>query len=190
MMKKINLLMQHIKNSFPNITSLLYIINSKANNTIYDQKVICFSGKNYITEKIDGLVFKIGPKSFFQTNSNQTKKLYRKVVELANINNKDIVYDLYTGTGTIAQYVAQHAKKIIGIDSVEEGIVAARENTAINKIDNCTFFTGDMKEIFTEEFINDNGSPNIIVTDPPRDGMHKKSNCSNTKNQSSKNNIC
>ena len=172
--KKINLLMQHIKNSFPNITSLLYIINSKANNTIYDQKVICFSGKNYITEKIDGLVFKIGPKSFFQTNSNQTKKLYRKVVELANINNKDIVYDLYTGTGTIAQYVAQHAKKIIGIDSVEEGIVAARENTAINKIDNCTFFTGDMKEIFTEEFINDNGSPNIIITDPPRDGMHKK----------------
>ena len=172
--KNINLLMEHIKNSFPEITSLLYIINQKANNTMYDQDVVCYNGENHIMEEMDGLHFKIGAKSFFQTNSEQAKILYRKTKELAQITENYIVYDLYTGTGTIAQYVATSAKKVIGIDSVEEGIKAAYENAERNNIKNCTFYTGDMKEIFTDEFIAKNGNPNVIITDPPRDGMHKK----------------
>ena len=172
--KNINLLMEHIKISFPEITSLLYVINQKANDTMYDQDIICFNGKDHIMEEMDGLHFKIGAKSFFQTNSEQAKILYRKTKKLAEITEKDLVYDLYTGTGTIAQYVATSAKKVIGIDSVEEGIKAAYENAERNKIENCTFYTGDMKEIFTDEFISENGTPDIIITDPPRDGMHKK----------------
>ncbi len=170
----INLVLEHIKNSFPIITSLLYTINQKANNTIYDQQIICYHGKHYITEKIDNLQFKIGAKTFFQTNTNQTNILYQKTKELAKIKKNDIVYDLYTGTGTIAQYIASKAKKVIGIDSVEEGILAAKENAKINNIKNCLFYTGDMKEIFSDEFIEINGKPDIIITDPPRDGMHKK----------------
>ena len=172
--KNIQLLMEHLKTSFPEITSLLYIINQKANNTMYDQEVVCFNGKDHIMEEMDGLYFKIGAKSFFQTNSEQAKVLYRKTKELANINSDDLVYDLYTGTGTIAQYLATSAKKVVGIDSVEEGIKAAYENAERNKIDNCSFYTGDMKEIFTDEFIAKNGTPDVIITDPPRDGMHKK----------------
>ena len=173
-LKKIKLLMQHLKNSFPEITSLLYIINQKANNTIYDQKIICYHGKEYIQENIDDLIFNIGPKSFFQTNSHQTQILYKKTKELAKIKKTDIVYDLYTGTGTIAQYISRHAKKVIGIDSVEEGIKAAYINAKKNNINNCSFYTGDIKEIFSDKFIKENGQPDIIITDPPRDGMHKK----------------
>ena len=172
--KNINLLMKHLKISFPEITSLLYIVNQKANNTMYDQEVVCYKGENYIMEEMDGLHFKIGAKSFFQTNSEQAKILYRKTKELAQIDENDVVYDLYTGTGTIAQYVAKSSKKVVGIDSVEEGIKAAYENAERNNIKNCTFYTGDMKEIFTDEFITKNGTPNVIITDPPRDGMHKK----------------
>ncbi len=172
--KNIQLLMEYLKTSFPEITSLLYIINQKANNTMYDQEVVCFNGKDHIMEEMDGLYFKIGAKSFFQTNSEQAKVLYRKTKELANITSDDLVYDLYTGTGTIAQYLATSAKKVVGIDSVEEGIKAAYENAKLNKIDNCIFYTGDMKEIFTDEFIAKNGTPDVIITDPPRDGMHKK----------------
>ena len=172
--KNINLLMRHLKISFPEITSLLYIVNQKANNTMYDQEVVCYKGENYIMEEMDGLHFKIGAKSFFQTNSEQAKILYRKTKELAQIDENDVVYDLYTGTGTIAQYVAKSSKKVVGIDSVEEGIKAAYENAERNNIKNCTFYTGDMKEIFTDEFITKNGTPNVIITDPPRDGMHKK----------------
>ena len=172
--KNINLLMKHLKISFPEITSLLYIVNQKANNTMYDQEVVCYKGENYIMEEMDGLHFKIGAKSFFQTNSEQAKILYRKTKELAQIDENDVVYDLYTGTGTIAQYVAKSSKKVVGIDSVEEGIKAAYENAERNNIKNCTFYTGDMKEIFTDEFITKNGIPNVIITDPPRDGMHKK----------------
>jgi 23S rRNA (uracil1939-C5)-methyltransferase len=172
--KNINLLMEHLKTSFPEITSLLYIINQKANNTMYDQEVVCFNGKDHIMEEMDGLYFKIGAKSFFQTNSEQAKVLYQKTKELAQITENDLVYDLYTGTGTIAQYVATSAKKVVGIDSVEEGIKAAYKNAERNNIENCTFYTGDMKEIFTDEFIAKNGTPNVIITDPPRDGMHKK----------------
>lgn len=172
--KNIQLLMEHLKTTFPEITSLLYIINHKANNTIYDQEVICYNGKDHIIEEIEGLYFKIGAKSFFQTNSGQAKILYKKTKELADINSEDIVYDLYTGTGTIAQYIATKAKKVVGIDSVEEGIKAAYENAERNNITNCTFYNGDMKEIFTDKFISENGNPDIIITDPPRDGMHKK----------------
>ena len=172
--KNTNLLMEHIKTSFSEITSLLYIINQKANNTMYDQEVICYNGEDHIMEEMDGLHFKIGAKSFFQTNSEQAKVLYRKTKELANITADDLVYDLYTGTGTIAQYVATSAKKVVGIDSVEEGIKAAYLNAERNNIDNCTFYTGDMKDIFTDAFIAQNGTPDVIITDPPRDGMHKK----------------
>jgi 23S rRNA (uracil1939-C5)-methyltransferase len=172
--KNIKLLMEHLKTSFPEITSLLYIINQKANNTIYDQEVICYNGKDHIMEEMDGLYFKIGAKSFFQTNSEQAKVLNQKTKELAQITAKDLVYDLYTGTGTIAQYVATSAKHVVGIDSVEEGIKAAYENAERNNIENCTFHTGDIKELFTDEFIAENGTPDIIITDPPRDGMHKK----------------
>ena len=172
--KSIKLMMEYLKTTFPEITSLLYIINQKANNTMYDQEVICYSGKDHIIEEMNGLYFKIGSKSFFQTNNEQAKVLYRKTKELAQIKKDQIVYDLYTGTGTIAQYVAESAKEVIGIDSVEEGINAAYENADRNNINNCTFYTGDMKDIFTDEFIAINGSPDVIITDPPRDGMHKK----------------
>ena len=172
--KKINLLMSFIKDSFSEITSLLYTINTKPNNTIYDQEIICYSGKNYIKEKIENLTFKIGPKSFFQTNSEQAKLLYSSVRKLANIKNNDVVYDLYTGTGTIAQFISNQAKKVIGIDSVPEAIDAAMKSAKDNNIRNCIFYSGDMKNIFSDEFILKNGKPDVIIADPPRDGMHKK----------------
>ena len=172
--KNIKLLMNHLKDSFSEITSLLYSVNQKANSTIYDQEIILFHGKEYIQEELDGLLFNIGAKSFFQTNSNQAKILYRKTKELANIKKNEVVYDLYTGTGTIAQFVANSAKKVIGIDSVIEGIEAAFINAKQNNITNCSFYCGDMKEIFSEHFIKKNGHPDIIIADPPREGMHKK----------------
>ena len=172
--KSIKLLMEHIRTSFPEITSLLYIINQKANNTIYDQDVICYNGKDHIIEEMDGLFFKVGAKSFFQTNSEQAKILYQKIKELAFITKDDLVYDLYTGTGTIAQFIAKQAKHVVGLESVPEAIEAAKENAKNNDIDNCSFFVGDMKKSFTDEFIRKNGTPDIIITDPPRDGMHKK----------------
>ncbi|MAO02462.1 MAG: 23S rRNA (uracil(1939)-C(5))-methyltransferase RlmD [Flavobacteriales bacterium] len=172
--KNIKLLMNHLKDSFSEITSLLYTVNQKANSTIYDQEIILFHGKEYIQEELDGLLFNIGAKSFFQTNSNQAKILYRKTKELANIKKNEVVYDLYTGTGTIAQFVANSAKKVIGIDSVIEGIEAAFINAKQNNITNCSFYCGDMKEIFSEHFIKKNGHPDIIIADPPREGIHKK----------------
>ena len=171
---EIEKLMIFLRDSFPEISSLLFTINKKANNTLYDQEILCFHGEKFITEKIEDLVFKIGPKSFFQTNSEQAKILYKKTRELAQLTGSEVVYDLYTGTGTIAQFIAKQAKTVVGIDSVEEGIIAARENAKFNNISNCIFHTGDMKEIFTEEFIKQNLYPDVIITDPPRDGMHKK----------------
>ena len=172
--KKIDLLMNFIKKSFKEITSLLYTVNEKANNTIYDQKIICFYGRKYITEKIGDLSFKIGPKSFFQTNSDQAEVLYKSAKKLADITKNDTVYDLYTGTGTIAQFIASNANKVIGIDSVPEAIEAANLSAIDNNISNCLFFAGDMKNMFSDNFIQKNGKPDIIITDPPRDGMHKK----------------
>jgi 23S rRNA (uracil1939-C5)-methyltransferase len=166
-------LLNYLGSNFPEITSLLYTINNKGNESIFDLDIITFKGGDFIYEEMEGLKFKIGPKSFYQTNSLQAYELYKLTREFAQISKEDVVYDLYTGTGTIAQFVAKQAKKVIGIESVPEAIAAAKENAKNNEIDNCNFYVGDMKEIFTEKFIEDNGKPDIIITDPPRDGMHK-----------------
>ena len=166
-------LLNYLDSNFPEITSLLYTINNKGNESIFDLDIITFKGEDFIYEEMEGLKFKIGPKSFYQTNSLQAYELYKLTREFAQISKEDVVYDLYTGTGTIAQFVAKQAKKVIGIESVPEAIAAAKENAENNEIDNCDFYVGDMKEIFTEKFIEDSGKPDIIITDPPRDGMHK-----------------
>ncbi len=166
-------LLQAISTNFPEITSLQYVINSKGNDTIYDQNVICFSGKDHIFEQMEGLRFKITAKSFYQTNSAQAYELYKITRDFAGLTGNEIVYDLYTGTGTIAQFVAKQAKKVVGIEAVPEAIEAAKENAKINNINNAQFFAGDMKKIFTQQFILQNEKPDVIITDPPRDGMHK-----------------
>lgn len=166
-------LMSYIKEQFPQITSLQYVINAKFNDSIYDQDVILFSGKDFIYEEMDGLKFKIGPKSFFQTNTEQALALYRKTLEYAAVHHDQIVYDLYTGTGTIANFVARHCKKVIGIESVPEAIEDAKENATINNIKNADFFAGDMKDLLNSEFISKNGQPDTIILDPPRAGVHE-----------------
>ena len=170
---KRELLLNHLSEKFPEITSLLYVINSKQNDTIYDQKIICFSGRDHIFEEMEGLKFKINAKSFYQTNSDQAFELYKITREFAGLTGNELVYDLYTGTGTIAQFVAKKAKKVVGIEAVPEAIEDAKANAILNNIENTTFFAGDMKNIFNKEFIAQNGTPDIIITDPPRDGMHK-----------------
>jgi 23S rRNA (uracil1939-C5)-methyltransferase len=167
------LLLDFLSERFPEITSLLYVINSKANDTLYDQDVICYKGRDHIFEEMESLKFKINAKSFYQTNSEQAYKLYKITRDFAGLTGNELVYDLYTGTGTIAQFVAKQAKKVVGIESVPEAIEAAKENAQLNGIDNVDFFVGDMKKVFTEAFIQQNGIPDIIITDPPRDGMHK-----------------
>ncbi len=167
------LLLDFLSEKFPEITSLLYVINSKANDTLYDQEVICYKGRDHIFEEMEGLKFKINAKSFYQTNSEQAYELYKITRDFAGLTGNELVYDLYTGTGTIAQFVAKQAKKVVGIESVPEAIEAAGENAQLNGIDNVDFFVGDMKKVFTEAFIQQNGVPDIIITDPPRDGMHK-----------------
>jgi 23S rRNA (uracil1939-C5)-methyltransferase len=168
-----NALLNHLKESFPQITSLQYIINEKANDTIYDQDVICYHGRDHIFEEMEGLQFKINAKSFYQTNSKQAYELYKITRDFAGLTGKELVYDLYTGTGTIAQFVAKKAKHVVGIESIPVAIEDAKTNAKHNGIENTTFFAGDMKEIFTQDFINDHGHPDVIITDPPRDGMHK-----------------
>jgi 23S rRNA (uracil1939-C5)-methyltransferase len=165
-------LMQAIKNKFPEITSLLYVINSKGNDTITDQHVEVFSGRDCIFEEMEGLKFKIGPKSFFQTNTLQAYQLYKITREFARLTGNEIVYDLYTGTGTIANFVARNAKKVIGIEYVPEAISDANINASLNNISNTSFFAGDMKDILNSEFIGVHGHPDVIITDPPRAGMH------------------
>jgi 23S rRNA (uracil1939-C5)-methyltransferase len=167
------LLLDFLSERFPEITSLLYVINSKANDTLYDQDVICYKGRDHIFEEMESLKFKINAKSFYQTNSEQAYELYKITRDFAGLTGNELVYDLYTGTGTIAQFVAKQAKKVVGIESVPEAIEAAKENAQLNGIDNVDFFVGDMKKVFTEAFIQQNGIPDIIITDPPRDGMHK-----------------
>ena len=166
-------LLDHLKTTFPEITSLQYIINGKANDTIYDQEVICYDGRDHIFEEMEGLRFKINAKSFYQTNSDQAYNLYKITREFAGLTGKELVYDLYTGTGTIAQFVAKNALKVIGVESVPDAIRAAKENAVLNQIDNVGFFVGDMKTVFNTEFIETHGHPDVIITDPPRDGMHK-----------------
>ena len=166
-------LLDYLLVQFPQITSLQYIINSKPNDTIYDQEVICYHGREFIYEEMEGLRFKINAKSFFQTNSLQAYQLYKVTRDFAALTGKELVYDLYTGTGTIAQFIAKGAKKVIGVESVPEAIADAKENAHTNQIYNVDFFVGDMKNIFNEEFITKHGTPDVIITDPPRDGMHK-----------------
>ncbi|MBN1821682.1 MAG: 23S rRNA (uracil(1939)-C(5))-methyltransferase RlmD [Prolixibacteraceae bacterium] len=166
-------LLNALKNEVPDITSLVYIINKKGNSTINDQDIFIFSGKDHIWEEMEGLRFKIGPKSFYQTNSKQAYQLYKVARSFAGLTGKEVVYDLYTGTGTIANFVAKDAKKVIGIEFVPEAIEDAWNNSFINEIKNTSFFAGDMKDILTENFFSENGKPDVIITDPPRAGMHK-----------------
>ena len=171
--EKRELLLNYVKTSFPSITSLLYVINPKGNDTIYDLDIQCYSGKEYIEETMEDLTFKINAKSFYQTNSSQAYALYKVVREFANLQGDELVYDLYTGLGTIAQFVAKMTSKIVGIESVPEAIEAAKKHAKENKITNAHFEVGDMKKVFNTDFVNRHGVPDLVITDPPRDGMHK-----------------
>lgn len=165
-------LLQHIGNRFPQITSLLYVNNQKCNDTFNDQTVEVFKGKDHITEMMDKLQFKVAAKSFYQTNTQQAFHLYEVARQLAQLTGKELVYDLYTGTGTIANFVARHAQQVIGIEYVEDAIADAKANSKCNGIENTLFYAGDMKDILTDEFVKQHGKPDVIITDPPRAGMH------------------
>lgn len=167
------LVMNFLSEKFPEITSLQYVINNKPNDTLYDQEIILFKGRDYILEEMEGLKFSINAKSFYQTNSAQAYELYKITRDFAGLTGNEIVYDLYTGTGTIAQFVSKNAKKVIGVESVPEAILDAKANAKRNEITNCEFFVGDMKVVFNDQFIEQHGQPDVIITDPPRDGMHK-----------------
>jgi 23S rRNA (uracil1939-C5)-methyltransferase len=167
------MLLDFLADKFPSITSLQYVVNQKANDTLYDQDVILYKGRDYILESMEGLTFSINAKSFYQTNSDQAYELYSITREFAGLTGNELVYDLYTGTGTIAQFVSRDARKVIGVESVPAAIADAKENARRNNITNCEFFVGDMKDVFNTEFIDTHGHPDVIITDPPRDGMHK-----------------
>lgn len=169
----IDLIMNFLAERFPEITSLQYVINQKLNDTLYDQDIILFKGRDYILEEMEGLHFSINAKSFYQTNSEQAYELYAITRDFAGLTGEELVYDLYTGTGTIAQFVSKKAKKVIGVEAVPEAIADAKENAKRNNITNCDFFVGDMKNVFNDDFIGTHGHPDVIITDPPRDGMHK-----------------
>ncbi len=160
--------------SFPEIKTLVYAINPKGNDSIYDLNIQTYFGDGFLYEEMDGLQFKIGPKSFFQTNYKQALELYRKTLEFAELTGDQVVYDLYTGTGTIAQYVARNAKHVIGIEAVQEAIDAAIEHAELNGLTNTTFYAGDMKNVFNDEFLANHPKADVLITDPPRDGMHQK----------------
>ena len=172
-MENRNLLMEYLATTFPEITSLQYVVNEKANDTLYDQKIELYKGRDFILEEMEGLKFSINAKSFYQTNSEQAYELYKITRDFAGLTGNELVYDLYTGTGTIAQFVSKGAKKVIGVESVPEAIVDAKANAERNSITNCEFYVGDMKVVFNQDFINTHGKPDVIITDPPRDGMHK-----------------
>ena len=165
-------LMQHLADNFPQISSLFYVNNQKGNDTFNDLDLILFKGNDHIFETMEDLRFKVGPKSFYQTNTEQAYHLYDVARRFANLTGEELVYDLYTGTGTIANFVAKRAKKVIGIEYVPEAIEDAKVNSEINKIQNTLFYAGDMKDILTESFVQEHGRPDIIITDPPRAGMH------------------
>lgn len=171
--EKIDDLMGAIAAEFPEITSLLYVVNQKVNDTIADQEVITYRGRDYINEEMEGLQFRIGPKSFYQTNSHQAYELYKVARRMACLKPDDLVYDLYTGTGTIANFVARQVKKVVGIEYVPEAIADAKLNSEVNGIDNTIFFAGDMKDELTDGFIAEHGRPDVMIIDPPRAGMHE-----------------
>ncbi len=166
-------LLDAVREAFPQITALLYVINSKANDTITDQEILLHSGRAYIEEEMEGLRFRIGPKSFYQTNSLQAYELYKVAREFAGLTGSEAVYDLYTGTGTIANFIARSARSVVGIEYVPEAIADAKLNSEVNGIDNTLFYAGDMKDILTDAFIEAHGAPEVIITDPPRAGMHE-----------------
>jgi 23S rRNA (uracil1939-C5)-methyltransferase len=170
--EKRNGLLDFLASEFPEITSLMYVINSKRNDSLNDQDPILYKGENHLVEEMDGLTFRIGPKSFYQTNTRQALELYRIARNFAQLSGKEIVYDLYTGTGTIANYIAAYADKVIGIEYVEEAVHDAKINSEINGIRNTHFIAGDMKDVLSESFFASNGKPDVIITDPPRAGMH------------------
>ena len=165
-------LLQHIADTFPQITSLIYVDNQKGNDTFGDLELTTFKGTDFIYETMEDLKFKVGPKSFYQTNTDQAYHLYCVARSFAQLTGGELVYDLYTGTGTIANFVAHQAKQVIGIEYVPEAIEDAKENSHVNGINNTLFYAGDMKDILTDDFIQEHGQPDVIITDPPRAGMH------------------
>src|SRR5690606_13573578 len=167
------LLLDFLSERFPEITSLQYVVNSKLNDTIYDQNVVLYNGRDYILEEMEGLTFSINATSFYQTNSEQAYELYKVTRDVAGLSGDELGYDLYTGTGTSAQCVSKKAKKVVGVEAVPDAIKDAKINAERNNITNCEFCVGDMKDVFNEEFITAHGIPDVIITDPPRDGMHK-----------------
>lgn len=171
--KQADALMQHLAETFPQITSLLYVDNHKANDTFGDQEIHVVKGKDFIYETMEDLKFKVGPKSFYQTNTEQAYELYKVARNFAGLTGKELVYDLYTGTGTIANFVAHQARKVIGIEYVPEAIEDAKVNSEINGLANTLFYAGDMKDILNKEFIDEHGRPDVVITDPPRAGMHQ-----------------
>lgn len=168
----IKALLDDLRESFPEITSLMYVVNTKANDTIADLDILLHSGRPYIEEEMEGLRFRIGPKSFYQTNSRQAYNLYKVVREFAGLTGDELVYDLYTGTGTIANFIARQAGKVVGIEYVEDAIRDAKLNAEVNGLNNTAFFAGDMKDVLTADFIAEHGRPDVMIVDPPRAGMH------------------
>lgn len=171
--EKITLLLDAVKTEFPEITSLLYVVNTKVNDTIGDQEVIIYSGGPYIEEEMEGLKFRVGPKSFYQTNSRQAYRLYSVARDFAGLQGDELVYDLYTGTGTIACFLARKCRRVVGIEYVQEAIDDAKVNAAVNGLDNTEFYAGDMKDVLTPEFVEKHGRPDVMIVDPPRAGMHE-----------------
>lgn len=169
---QVDLLMSFIQERFPDLTSLLYIINQKRNDTIFDQEIAVYAGRDFIYEEMEGLKFKVGPKSFYQTNSLQAYELYKITREFADLKGDELVYDLYTGAGTIANFVAKSAREVVGVEYVPTAIEDAKINSAINEIANTKFYAGDMKDVLTAEFVAEHGKPDVVITDPPRAGMH------------------
>jgi 23S rRNA (uracil1939-C5)-methyltransferase len=178
-MEWIEKILVRLERDFPQITSFQFVINGKKNDTFSDLNIQCWKGNNYITEKMlkpDGsgyLEFRVGPKSFYQTNSDQAYELYKLAWQMANLQKHELVYDLYTGTGTIANFVAEQSKRVIGLEYVGDAIRDARVNSQINNIGNTDFYAGDIKDLLNEDFLHDHGRPDVIITDPPRAGMHE-----------------
>jgi 23S rRNA (uracil1939-C5)-methyltransferase len=177
-MRWIEGILGHLEKNFPAITSFHYVINGKRNDTFADLDIVCWKGNSYITERMarpggGWLNFRIGPKSSYQTNSAQAHALYKVANEFAALTGSEVVYDLYTGAGTIASFVSDRASKVVGLEYVEAAVEDARANTTLNEINNCSFFSGDMKDLLNEKFINEHGRPDVVITDPPRAGMHE-----------------
>ena len=172
--ERINTLMSYLQREFPEITSLIYMVNDKWNDSLGDREPICFAGKDHIIEEMEGLKFKVGPKSFYQTNSEQAYELYKVTRDFAELTENDVLYDLYTGTGTIANFCARRAKKVVGVEYVPEAIEDAVINSQINGIENTTFYAGDMKDVLSDEFVERNGRPDVIILDPPRAGVDER----------------